>query len=321
MTERTKLIAEYLSENYTVSDLSRKYGVSRKTIYKWVRRFESGGPAGLEDRSRAPHRQANAIAPEVERQILDLKMKWPLWGAPKILAKLKNQLSRSNCPAESTVSNVLKRHGLTRKPRKRRRAVPSEQPLSRCNGANEVWCADFKGWFRTADGNKCTPLTVTDAHSRYLLRCQGLGEKTGSALVKAQFEILFRQYGMPLAILTDNGPPFACAGLGGLTALSVWWARLGLGLERIEPGKPQQNGRHEQMHRTLKEATAKPPESTLSRQQQAFDQFRAQYNHERPHEALEMATPGEVYTPSNRDYPAFLIRLCKISFSGGSRIF
>lgn len=303
MDERLKMITDHLSGDYGATALSRKYGVSRKTIYKWIERYETGGAEGLVNRSRARHEQSHAISEDVEQKILELKGRWPLWGAPKILVKLREEVGEDACPCESTVSNVLKRHGLTRKARKRRRAVPSESPLGHCNRSNEVWCADFKGWFRTGDGSKCTPLTVTDGHSRYLLRCQGLSGQTGSEVVQPHFEAMFREYGMPEAIRTDNGPPFACAGLGGLTFLSVWWVRLGIRLERITPGKPQENGRHERMHRTLKDATANPPRTTMRKQQQAFDEFCREYNTERPHEALGQNPPGSLYEPSILDYP------------------
>ena len=193
--------------------------------------------------------------------------------------------------------------GLSRVGRRRRRAVPSAQPFGHCLGANEVWCADFKGWFRTGDGNKCTPLTISDAYSRYLLCCQGLDGQTGVVTAQPLFIATFREYGLPRAIRTDNGPPFATPGLAGLSTLAVWWVRLGIGLERIEPGEPQQNGRHERLHRTLKEATAKPPRANLRAQQKAFDEFRREYNQERPHEALEQRVPAKIYGPSGRAYP------------------
>jgi transposase InsO family protein len=234
---------------------------------------------------------------------LELKAQRPLWGAPKLRRKLELALGADHCPAESTVSEILRRHGLSRIARRKRRAVPSTQPFAACQTANAVWCADFKGWFRTGDGNKCTPLTISDGHSRYLLRCQGLDGSTGLTTVQPLFIATFREYGLPRAIRTDNGPPFASTGLGGLSALAVWWVRLGLELERIEPGQPQQNGRHERMHRTLKAATAQPPQSNLRRQQEAFDEFRRDYNEQRPHEALGQRTPSEFYQPATRDYP------------------
>jgi len=294
------MIVEYLSGGYSISELARRRGISRKTACKWIERYEDEGWKGLEDQSRAARHHANAISPQMEQRILELKARWPLWGAPKIHSKL---VEYDDCPAESTVSNVLQRHGLSRKVRQRRRAVPSPQPFGHCGQPNEVWCADFKGWFRTADGKRCEPLTISDAHSRYLLCCQGIATSTGMVTVQPLFIRTFREYGMAQAIRTDNGPPFASNGLAGLTELSVWWLRLGIRLERIQPGKPQQNGRHERMHRTLKEATAKPPRSNLHTQQKAFDTFRQHYNEERPHEALGQVPPCRVYVPSGRDYP------------------
>jgi putative transposase len=300
MDERTKLIGEYLSGGYSLSELARRRGISRKTAFKWIERYEQEGLKGLEDQSRAPHHQARAISEQMEQRILELKARWPNWGAPKIHVKLQHY---SDCPSESTVSNVLQRHGLSRKARRRQRATPSQQPLVHCEGPNQVWCADFKGWFRTGDGKRCEPLTISDAHSRYLLCCQAIGTTTAMVTVRPLFEATFREYGLPEAIRTDNGPPFASHGLAGLTELSVWWLKLGIGLERIEPGQPQQNGRHERMHRTLKEATAQPPRRTLAQQQQAFDSFRQEYNQERPHEALGQKPPATLYEPSRRDFP------------------
>jgi transposase InsO family protein len=300
MNERTMLIGEYLSGNYSVSELACRRGISRKTAWKWIERYEQEGSGGLADRSRAPHHQAQGISEEMEQRILELKARWPNWGAPKIHVKLQDY---AGCPSESTVSNVLRRHGLSRRLRRHPRATPSRQPFAHCEGPNQVWCADFKGWFRTGDGKRCEPLTITDAYSRYLLCCQGIGTSSGRITVQPLFIATFREYGMPQAIRTDNGAPFASSGLAGLTELSVWWLRLGIRLERIEPAKPQQNGRHERMHRTLKEATAKPPWGNLTLQQKAFDAFRQEYNQERPHEALGQKPPSSCYVPSRRDYP------------------
>jgi len=302
MSERVSLINDYLSGDFGVSDLSVEYEVSRKTIYKWIGRYESDGWEGLKDLSRAPLRHPNATSQEAERAILELKARKPFWGAPKLHRKLIDLLGEE-CPVESTISEILRRHGLSRAAKRRRRAVPSEQPLSHCLVPNAVWSADFKGWFRTGDGHKCTPLTISDGLSRYLLCCQGLREDLGWLTVKPLFISTFQENGMPDAMRTDNGAPFASTGLAGLTQLSVWWVRLGIQLERIEPGKPQQNGRHERMHRTLKEATAKPARKNLNKQQEAFDAFRREYNQERPHEALGQQAPSTVYQPSAREYP------------------
>jgi len=304
MSERIKMLTEYESGEYGISELADLYGVSRKTVYKWVERFEQHGWEGLKNQSRAPHHHPNATEPDIEKALLELKGRWSLWGAPKLRRKLLAQVGPERCPAESTVSEILRRHGLSkcRRPA-RRRAVPSQQPLAHCQQANEVWCADFKGWFRTGDGQTCQPLTISDAHTRYLLCCQSVCQTIGHLSVKPLFIQAFREYGMPQAIRTDNGPPFAATGLGGLSTLAVWWVRLGIGVERIEPGVPQQNGRHERMHRTLKEATAQPPASSLKTQQKRFDQFRQEYNEDRPHEALGQETPASVYVPSSRQYP------------------
>jgi transposase InsO family protein len=309
MNERTILVGEFLTGGYSVSQLARRRGISRKTAIKWIERYEKEGLAGLEDRSRAPHHQPYAIAEAVEQRILELKAQWPLWGAPKIHAKLLGEAEGGGAgPSESTVSNVLQRHGLTRQKRRRARtsATPSPSPLIHCQGPNQVWCADFKGWFRTGDGRRCDPLTITDAYSRYLLCCHGLGTTTGTITVKPLFEATFREYGLPEAIRTDNGAPFASPGLAGLTQLSVWWMKLGIRLERIEPGEPQQNGRHERMHRTLQEATT-PARANLRLQQKAFGAFRREFNQERPHEALGQKPPAQFYVPSVRDYPERLV--------------
>ncbi len=300
MSERMEMVSQYMREGETVSELARWYGVSRKTVYKWIGRYEQEGLRGLEEQSRAPHEHPQAISQEMEKRILEWKAKKPLWGAPKIHAQLVELV---DCPCESTVSNVLARHGLVRKQRRRSRATPSTSPLGHCAGANEVWCADLKGYFRMGNGQRCDPLTISDAHSRYLLCCQGLVGSTSSLVMKPLFIATFREYGLPEAIRTDNGSPFASVGLGGLSALSVWWLDLGIRLERIEPGKPQQNSRHERMHRTLKEATATPPRGNLAQQQQAFEEFRQEYNQERPHEALGQKPPATLYSPSARDYP------------------
>lgn len=305
------MIGEYLSGGYSVSELARRRGISRKTAIKWIDRYEQEGSEGLEDQSRAPHHHAHAISEKMEQRILELKARWPLWGAPKIHVKLQ---AYGACPSESTVSNVLQRHGLSRKVRQRRRATPSQQPFNGCEGPNEVWSADFKGWFRTGDGKRCEPLTLSDGYSRYLLCCQAIGTTTGMVTVQPLFIATFRENGVPEAMRTDNGPPFASNGLAGLTELSVWWVRLGIRLERIQPGHPQQNGRHERMHRTLKEATANPPQRNLRLQQKAFDAFRREYNQERPHEALGQKPPGSVYAPSSRDYPE---RLAPLEYPDG----
>ena len=300
MDERQRFIERWEEEDDSISELAREFGVSRKTAYKWIGRVEEFGVAGLQERSRAPHKHPNAMSEEMEELILSWKARKPLWGAPKIHAKL---VDRPDCPSESTVSNVLARNGLVRKARRRNRATASASPLAECQKSNQVWSADFKGYFHTRDGTRCDPLTITDAHSRYILRCQALRGTTGVIAIQPLFVATFREYGLPEAMRTDNGSPFASVGLGGLSALSVWWIRLGIRLERSRPGHPQDNGRHERMHRTLKQATANPPRSTLPKQQEAFDVFRIEFNEERPHESLGQKPPASVYQPSTRDYP------------------
>lgn len=292
------MVVRYLRDGDSMSELARWYGVSRKTVYKWVERYELQGPAGLADLSRAPHHHPHAVSESMERAILEWKANKPSWGAPKIHAKL---LGLESCPSESTVSKVLARHGLSRRQRRRARATPSASPLSHGQGPNQVWCADFKGHFWMGDRRRCDPLTLTDAFSRYLLCCQALSGSTGSLVVKPLFIATFRRYGMPAAIRTDNGAPFASVGLGGLTALSVWWLDLGIRLERIKPGCPQDNGTHERFHRTLKQEV--PPQPTLALQQQRYEAFKGEFNQERPHEALGQKPPGTTYRPSERDYP------------------
>ncbi len=291
MDQRVQMIGEHLRGDYGAAQLARRYGVSRKTVYKWLERYRQQGPEGLEERSRAPHHQAHAVETSVVERLLELKTQWPQWGAPKLLARLEREIGAEHCPVESTVSEILKRHGLSFARRTRRRATPSTQPLAHAQEPNAVWCIDYKGWFRTQDGAKCVPLTLSDACSRYLLRCQGLSRGTGAALVRPILISAFREYGMPEAMRSDNGPPFASGALGGLSALNVWWLRLGIRLERIEPGCPQQNGRHERFHRTLKEHTCAPPARSMRAQQQRFDEFRRDYNEQRPHEALGQTPP------------------------------
>jgi putative transposase len=300
MDQRMILIGEHLTGEYSLSELARRRGISRKTAYKWIGRYVESHAEGLKDLSRAAHHHPNGIKAEVEQAILDWKERRPRWGAPKIHSKLQGQ---ADCPAESTVSNVLKRHGLT-KPggRRRRSATATAGPLTAATRPNDVWCADFKGWIHLGNGQRCDPLTITDLCSRFVLCCRGLGGPGHGVTVRRWFEQVFKEYGLPRAIRTDNGPPFASVGLGGLSALSVWWLRLGIQVERIAPGHPEQNGAHERMHRTLKEAMAEPG-GNLRSQQKLFDAFVQDFNHDRPHEALGQQTPASRYDTSPRAYP------------------
>ncbi len=310
MDERIKFIGYYLDEELSLSALCRAFGISRKTGYKYIGRYKEFGLDGLKDRSRAPHNHPNAVSIAVEEAILRLRSNHPTWGPRKLRAWLLHRRPRLQWPASSTIGDILKRHGLTVPRRRVRRSPPYTKPFIGCNAANDVWCADFKGWFNTGDGSRCNPLTITDAYSRYLIRCQNV-EHPDFIHVKPLFAAAFMEYGLPYAIRTDNGAPFATNTLAGLSHLSIWWIKLGIIPERIEPGKPAQNGRHERMHRTLKEDTANPPKSNLKTQQKAFDRFRKVYNYQRPHEALNQETPDSQYYYSNRPYP---LRLPEIEY-------
>lgn len=300
MDERTRFIAARLAADETMSVLCRRFGISRKTGYHLWARYETEGPAGLRPRSHAPHQPAHAVAAEVAQAILALRAQHPRWGPRKLRAWLQQRRAGPTWPAASTIGALLQRHGLTVPPRRRMHATPSRG--STAAGPNDVWAADFKGWFRTGDGRRCDPLTISDVFSRYLLRCQVVAG-VADPLVRPRFEATFREYGLPRAIRTDNGPPFASLGAGGLSRLAVGWIRLGIRPERIAPGHPEQNAQHERLHRTLKEETAQPPQRTGRAQQRAFDHFRLIYNHERPHEALDQRPPATVYQSSPRPFP------------------
>lgn len=305
MCDRASFMKAYDEGEESMAALCRLFEVSRKTGYKWVARVEAEGDAGLAEKSRAPYSHPNATPREMEEAIIALRAKWR-WGPKKLAVALAKDWPVESIPALSTIGDILQRNGLVMPRKRRRRCTPSSEPLAHAVESNLVWCADFKGWFRTGDGQRVDPLTVTDAHARFLLACQGLSGKTDTVHVKAVFENLFRIYGMPERIRTDNGTPFASSGLAGLSQLSVWWMQLGITPERIRPGTPSDNGRHERFHRTLKDETLKPPASTPKKQQQAFERFQEVYNQERPHEALGQVPPAHVYTPSPRPYPARL---------------
>jgi putative transposase len=302
MDERMKFIADYLQDEWSLSVLCRHYGISRKTGYKWLARYRTDGPSGLMDRHRAPRRHPNAIPQMIQDRIVAFRVEHPHWGPRKLVYRLAQLEPDIRWPASSTVGEILKRHGLIAPRRRRRHTPPYARPFHEGLQPNDVWSADFKGWFRTRCGTRIDPLTIADTASRYLLRCQALMRPTRTT-VQAVFTAAFQEYGLPVAIRTDNGPPFASTGLGGLSQLSVWWLRLGITPERIRPGHPEENGRHERMHRTLKQATARPPQATPKDQQDAFDRFRTEYNQERPHEALEMQTPAQHYQASPRHFP------------------
>jgi transposase InsO family protein len=302
MKERVKFIGMYSEEEWTMVELCRHFDISRKTGYKIVRRFDQYGVSGLKDRSRAPHHHPNAVSEMVEQAIIAARHVHPKWGPKKLKAWLFRRESGVSWPAVSTFGEILNRHGLTVPRRRCRKTQPYEQPFVGCDYPNAVWSGDLKGWFLTGDGVRCDPLTISDNYSRMLLRCQAV-TPTNHEAIQPLFEAAFREYGLPMAIRTDNGPPFATTTVGALSKLSIWWLKLGIIPERIEPGKPQQNGRHERMHRTLKDETASPPKRTWRIQQKALDHFREEYNYERPHESLGQQTPAEFYLPSPRPYP------------------
>lgn len=303
MEQRQRFMDDYLSGKYTVTELAEAYGVSRKTAYKWIHRFAKEGDEGLKDRSRRPKSCPHQTSKEVEKALLDSRRHRPSWGPRKLLPVLRKQRPEVAWPAASTVGAVLKRHGLVTGRQPRRRWAHPGRPTTSATAPNQVWTSDFKGEFLTGDHRYCYPLTVADGFSRYLLAVDGLASVAGDG-VWPVFERLFREYGLPQVIRTDNGPPFASKAVAGLSRLSVRWIKLGIQPERIQPGRPQQNGQHERMHRTLKAETTRPPAANQIAQQRCFDQFRCCYNEQRPHEALDFRTPSELYTPSPRPYPS-----------------
>ena len=305
-TEQIRFIQRWESGGETFLELCQSFGISRKTGYKRVHRFQVWGWDGLGDLSRAPHQHPNQTERAVAERLIAARQSHPTWGPKKLVAWLKDREPSPDAnrgwPAPSTVGDLLDRAGLVRRRKGRRRAAPWSQPFVQAEQPNDLWCIDFKGWFRTGDGVRVNPLTVEDASSRYLLACHGLRQPRGPQ-VRPVLERAFQEYGLPWAIRTDNGPPFASVGLGSLSSLAVWWVKLGIIPERIEPGHPEQNGRLERLHRTLKAETASPPQPTWRRQQRAFQSFRSNYNEERPHEALGQQPPARRYRSSVRPYP------------------
>jgi putative transposase len=298
--ERMKFVARFL-DGETMASLCREFGIARKTGYKIIDRYQSSGVIGLTDRTRRPVRFGNQLPMQVEKALLEMKADKPSWGAPKIRERFIRKFPDIKPPAKSTVHALLDRHGLVT-PRGRRRYRAQGTELSHSQIPNDLWCADFKGEFQLGNGRYCYPLTITDYASRFLLACEGL-ETTREPTAFTVFERVFKEFGLPKGIRTDNGVPFASPNaLFGLSKLSVWWLRLGIAIERIKPGHPEQNGRHERMHLTLKKETTKPAEMNFLQQQAKFDSFIDGFNGERPHEALGMKYPSEVYASSNRSY-------------------
>lgn len=302
MNERVKFIAQYLLKEESFTALCDSAGISRKTGYKWVERYESGGVTALVDQSRAPHSHPQALDAKVVATILAIRRRHPRWGPRKLLAVLRRKDAAGHWPAASTVGDLLRQQGLVRRRRRRHYSAPYAERLADYAAANAVWCADFKGHFAVGPA-RCHPLTIMDGFSRFLLRCEALTRPL-FAPVQRVFESAFREFGLPTTIRTDNGAPFSTLAPGGLSRLAVWWIRLGIRPERIVPGRPDQNGRHERMHSTLKAETARPPRQTFRAQRRAFAAFRQEYNHDRPHEALAYETPASQYRPSLRPFPA-----------------
>lgn len=300
MDQRVQFISDWLSQEYRKTELCTIYGISRPTADKWINRYQEGGVQALQDRSRAAGCHPNETPEEIREMIIATKLNHQGWGPKKVLDYLGNQRPQLRWPADSTAGAILKRAGLVQRRVRRRHVAPYSEPFSDCHGPNQIWSADFKGDFLLGNGRRCYPLTLTDNFSRYLLMCQALGQHS-YPWVRPLFERAFRKYGLPRAIRTDNGPPFASLGPGGVSELSKWWIKLGIRPERIRPGKPSQNGRHERMHRTLKNDV--PPQPTYKRQQRQYDLFITQYNEQRSHEALGRKTPATVYCCSPRPYP------------------
>ncbi len=333
VSERMKFIGRLL-EGEKMTDLCQEFGISRVTGHKIYARYKEEGIRSLNDRSKRPWRLAHQTPAGVETVILQIKEKYPTWGAPKIWAYLDRRHQDLKLPARSTVHAILDRHGLVKKRSRRRRFKAEGSVLKEVNQPNELWCADFKGQFRMGNQNYCYPLTITDQHSRYLLACEALESVREVGAIEC-FKRIFLEYGMPDVIRTDNGAPFSSRTLFGLSKLSVLWLRLGIGIERIEPGHPEQNGRHERMHKTLKQTVTKPPGNNLLQQQEMLDSFMTVFNNERPHEALSMQCPGDIYKASNKSYPKILedydYKTCDftrrvqksgvIRFNGGRRVF
>lgn len=301
--QRTRFILDYELDEQTMTELCEIYNISRETGYYWLRRYQQGGLEALRGLLRAAGSHPNETPEQTQKAVLALRYAHMRWGPRKLKRWLEDKRPEQSWPAASTIGALLWREGLVVARKKRRRAPPYRQPFAAADAPNRVWCADFKGYFKTQDGARIDPLTISDACSRYLLKCQQV-RKTKGAQVRGIFEAAFREYGLPQAMRTDNGTPFASQSIAGLSRLAVWWMKLGIVPERIAPGHPEQNGRHERVHRTLKEETASPPAATRRAQQLSFDRFQKEYNEERPHEALQMKTPSAVYVRSDREYPA-----------------
>jgi transposase InsO family protein len=298
MEERIRMLSDYETGNWSVSELCRRYGICRDTFYEWRERKGTGDPEWFRDRSHAPldcsHRTCEAIA----EKVIATRRRFPYLGPRKLLAVLEREAPEVAWPAASTMGEILKRAGLVTAIKRRRRPLDQQRPCTPATSANDEWAVDFKGWFRTCDQARIDPLTITDSHSRFLIELRITAPTIEG--VRPYFTQAFREYGLPLAIRCDNGSPFGSRGAGGLTKLSAWWLRLGIEPRFIRPASPQENGRHERMHRTLKAQTSRPAARNASEQQLRFDAFRRHYNEERPHEALGQRPPAQLYAASSR---------------------
>lgn len=301
MEQRVRMLAEYATGNWSVVELCRRYGISRQTFYEWRSRQASGEAAWFKDRSHAPERCPHRIGPGMAAEIVKLRRRFPHMGPRKLLAKLRRGAPEVSWPAASTMGDILKRAGLVTAVKRRRRALDQSHPFAAVGASNDEWCADFKGWFRTRDQQRIDPLTLSDSHSRFLLDVRIVAPTVEG--VRPVFAARFCEYGLPLAIRCDNGTPFGSTGAGGLTRLSAWWLKLGIRPHFIRPASPQENGRHERMHRELKARATRPPLAHAQAQQARFDAFRREYNEERPHEALGQEMPAEHYRASPRRMP------------------
>jgi transposase InsO family protein len=311
MDQRIQLIADWVSGDYRKSELCQIYEISRPTADKWIARYKQRGLPGLEELGRAPQRHPNQTPEELRALIIQTKLQHQKWGPKKLLDLLRDRRPEHQWPADSTAGEILKRAGLVKARKHRHRVTPYSEPFGECCAPNQSWSADFKGDFLLGNGRRCYPLTISDNFSRYLLLCRAL-ERPRHEEVQYWFEWVFREAGLPQVIRTDNGAPFASLALGGISQLSKWWIKLGIRPERIQPGKPAQNGRHERMHRTLKEAVA--PQKDLQQQQQRFDPFVEEYNWDRSHEALKRKPPGSIHCVSPRSYPA---KLPEVQYESG----
>lgn len=303
MEQRARFVLEALQRRFTMSELCERYGVSRKTGYKWIQRYHCEGASGCKSRARIPKTHPNAIDPRIVERVVKWRRKYPNWGARTLHGFLLQEYPNTAWPCPSTINEIFRRHELVRKHRRRGSRSTWRPARTIADRPNRVWSADFKGQFRLGNGSVCYPLTILDAYSRYLLVCQAL-KGTAARPARKVFEAAFREYGLPDVIRTDNGVPFSApTAILGLSSLSVWLLKLGIALERSRPGKPQDNGAHERMHRTLKAEAAQPPRATWKAQQRALTRFRRLYNEKRPHHALKLKRPATLYVQSERAFP------------------